>query len=241
MKNIYFIIGFIFSYNLFGQDTIYLDSQWKSTEVYDSAYYFKIIAHNIDDTNRVSEKLYDKTGQILKELNFSNYRKKISDGRQLFWYGNGQIQKVLNYSNGELNGELLIYWNNGIIKRKENYEKNKLLNGDCFDSSGLKIDFFEYEKLAKFPGGHSEMINFLINEIKYPQLARKNKTQGTVYIKFLIKKDGSISDIKILRSVSDELNFEALRVVSKMPKWEPAYQDNVPVETWFVLPIKFKL
>ena len=97
------------------------------------------------------------------------------------------------------------------------------------------------ETMPEFPGGEQAMYKFIINHIEYPVVSRENGIQGKVYIRFVIEKDGSITDVKTARGVSSELDKEAIRVIKMMPKWKPATQSGKPVRVTFTLPINFKL
>ncbi len=95
--------------------------------------------------------------------------------------------------------------------------------------------------MPKFPGGTAGLMKYLARSIKYPTIAQKNKEQGRVIIKMVVGKDGSLSDIKVLRSVSPSLDAEAIRVVGNMPKWEPGQQRGQAVAVEYTLPIVFRL
>lgn len=93
----------------------------------------------------------------------------------------------------------------------------------------------------EFPGGMEALIKYLSENIKYPEQAKKNKIQGKVYISFVVEKDGSVADAKVLRGIGGGCDEEALRVVNAMPKWTPGKQRNTPVRVQFNLPVAFKL
>jgi TonB family protein len=93
----------------------------------------------------------------------------------------------------------------------------------------------------EFPGGEEALYKYLAENIKYPVMAKNNKVEGRVYITFVIEKDGTVSDAKVLRSVNEELDAEALRVINAMPKWKPGTQRGVPVRVQYNIPITFKL
>jgi protein TonB len=92
-----------------------------------------------------------------------------------------------------------------------------------------------------FPGGEEEMQRFIKSNIKYPEMSIQMGDQGKVYVRFVVEKDGSISNVSIARSVTTELDKEATRVVKQMPKWSPGKQRGRPVRTNVVIPIVFKL
>lgn len=101
--------------------------------------------------------------------------------------------------------------------------------------------FVVIDEDASFPGGEKARIKFISENLKYPIDARKKNIEGTVYIAFVIEKDGSISNAKILRDIGGGLGEEALRVVKMMPKWIPGKNKGEPVQVKFSMPVKFVL
>lgn len=97
------------------------------------------------------------------------------------------------------------------------------------------------EEMPEFPGGVAELMKFLQANVKYPDDAKKAGKAGRVIVKFVIDKDGSISDATILRSVYPSIDAEALRVVNAMPKWNPGKVKGEPVKVKFTLPLSFSL
>ena len=97
------------------------------------------------------------------------------------------------------------------------------------------------EVMPQFPGGQIAMLQYLMKNIKYPEQAMKEGIQGRVAVRFIVEKDGSISDVKPVLSVHPLLNKEAVRVVESMPKWTPGKHNGKPVRVRFNLPVMFKL
>lgn len=97
------------------------------------------------------------------------------------------------------------------------------------------------ETAPAFPGGDGARMKFLQDNIKYPQMARESGIQGTVYVTFVVERNGSVTDVKILRGIGGGCDEEAVRVVQNMPKWEPGKQRGKPVRVQFNMPIKFTL
>jgi TonB family protein len=97
------------------------------------------------------------------------------------------------------------------------------------------------EKLPSYTGGDDARIKFLVANIKYPEEALKKGTTGTVYVTFVVRADGSITNVKVLRGIGSGCDEEAVRVVSMMPKWNPGEQKGKKVDVQFNLPIKFAL
>lgn len=97
------------------------------------------------------------------------------------------------------------------------------------------------ENQPQFPGGSEAMMKFLRNTIKYPEAAAKAGIKGRVIAQFIIAKDGTVTDPKIMRSVSPELDEEALRVIRAMPKWTPGTQNGKAVAVRYTIPITFSM
>lgn len=101
------------------------------------------------------------------------------------------------------------------------------------------LDFAEVN--PEFPGGEEAMGLFIKENFEYPQIAVEMGEQGTVYVEFVVNKDGSIVSEKVVKGVSPSIDKEALRVVKKMPKWKPGEQAGKPVTVRYTIPIKAKL
>ena len=97
------------------------------------------------------------------------------------------------------------------------------------------------EEMPSFPGGQGALMAFLSSNIKYPVVAQENGVQGRVTVGFVVEKDGSISDVKVMRSVDPSLDREAQRVVKAMPKWKPGKQNGSAVRVKYTVPVVFRL
>jgi protein TonB len=97
------------------------------------------------------------------------------------------------------------------------------------------------EQMPSFPGGPSALMQYLSNNVKYPVVAQENGVQGRVVVSFVVERDGSITDVKVVRSVDPSLDREASRVVQSMPKWIPGKQNGSPVRVKYNVPVSFKL
>ncbi|MGY3212138.1 energy transducer TonB [Mucilaginibacter sp. HD30] len=107
------------------------------------------------------------------------------------------------------------------------------------DTSANRI-YLAFDKAPEFPGGTGAFVSFLEKTIRYPIKARTRGKDGKVLVTFVIEKDGSITNGKILRSVDDDIDAEVLRVVNLSPKWNPGTVNGVPVRSQFTYPINFK-
>ena len=97
------------------------------------------------------------------------------------------------------------------------------------------------EEMPEFPGGHTALMQFLVDNIKYPADAVKDSIQGRVIVQFVVGKDGTVGDAKILRGVAPSLDKESLRVIGAMPKWKPGKQNGEVVNVKYTLPVKFSM
>ena len=103
-----------------------------------------------------------------------------------------------------------------------------------------KIVFIIADTLPEFPGGDTERIKFLTDNIKYPQSAKEQGTTIKVYVTFIVEADGSVSNVNILRGIGDGFDEEAIRV-TKLMKWKPAKCCGIPVRMQFNMPVTFSL
>ena len=101
--------------------------------------------------------------------------------------------------------------------------------------------FIIVEEMPEFPGGEGELQKYLASSVRYPVIAQENGIQGRVYIQFVIKPRGEVTNVTILRGVDPSLDREAVRVVEAMPKWKPGKQRNRPVRVSYTVPINFVL
>lgn len=101
--------------------------------------------------------------------------------------------------------------------------------------------FTVVENEPEFPGGMEALYKYLAQNIKYPQLARENNITGKVYVTFVVEKDGSIANPKVLRDIGGGCGAEAIRVVKAMPRWNPGKQRGKAVRVQFNLPVNFNL
>jgi len=97
------------------------------------------------------------------------------------------------------------------------------------------------EQMPSYPGGMGALMQYLSSHIKYPVIAEENGIQGRVICTFVVERDGSITDVKIAKSVDPSLDKEAMRVVSSMPKWIPGKQNGSAVRVKYTLPVTFRL
>ena len=111
-----------------------------------------------------------------------------------------------------------------------------------YDEERVDDIVFDYvDKMPEFKGGDAALMRFLANEIRYPTVPQEMNISGKVYVRFVIDKEGYVTDVTLVRGVDQYLDKEAIRVVSSMPRWNPGLNRNVPVKVAFTIPIKFVL
>lgn len=97
------------------------------------------------------------------------------------------------------------------------------------------------DEIPSFPGGQNALMTFLAQNMVYPVKAQENGVQGRVIVSFVVETDGSITAVKVARSVDPYLDREAMRVVKAMPKWTPGKKDGKPVRVKYTIPVVFRL
>ena len=97
------------------------------------------------------------------------------------------------------------------------------------------------EQMPSFPGGNGALLEYLASHVKYPVVAQENGVQGRVIVSFVVERDGSITDVRVVRSVDPSLDREAARVVSSMPRWTPGKQNGSAVRVKYTVPVTFRL
>ena len=137
------------------------------------------------------------------------------------------------YGDEAKNGVLIITTKKAGSAVTSSNGKNKADNGD-------KV-FVEVDQMPVFPGGHEAMFKFIAEQMKYPVEAQENGFQGRVICNFVVKKDGSIDNIQVVRGVAPSLDAEAVRVISEMPKWTPGMNKGEKVNVQFTMPLVFRL
>jgi len=96
-------------------------------------------------------------------------------------------------------------------------------------------------RMPEYPGGDAALLRFLGDELIYPEIARSIGDEGTVYVSFVVNKEGLVSDVQVVRGISPSLDKEAIRVVKRMPAWEPGIYQGLPADFKYTLPVKFSL
>jgi TonB family protein len=186
------------------------------------------------------------TGKKTSEDIYSNGK---LNGRQKR-FKNDSLKSELDYKMGKIEGELILYGENGIIKKRIRYQDGELTEAHLYDEQGNELKytpshsdsaFTKYTYVEQMPAPRYDMNEFLIQNIVYPPYARRKRIEGRVVVKFLVDEQGNIGSVHVVQGVSSDLDEEAQRVVSLFPKWRPGMQYGDYVKVWFTIPINFKL
>lgn len=200
-------------------------------------------------------------GILINTCNDSTGKALITDGNGYFMGYTPTIDKkfVANvtssiyysvfgdaYDEGNIkNGKRDDVWKNryatGMLQYTETYKDGKLISGESVDKEGKHYQYTSLEKSAEFPGGIQAFYKYLGLTIRYPADARVNNIQGRVYATFVVQKDGSLTDIKILKSPSNDLSDETVRVLKLSPLWTPGQQRGIAVRQQYTVPVNYAL
>lgn len=108
------------------------------------------------------------------------------------------------------------------------------------ESNSKQEAFVKVDKMPEFPGGQVALVKHLSKNIKYPASSKKNNIKGKVVVSFIIDKIGKVTNVKVVKSLNEECDREAVRVISAMPNWIPGEKDGQKVDVLFSLPINFE-
>ena len=126
--------------------------------------------------------------------------------------------------------------------KPETESKAVVASQSSSDAQGDNTVYTTVEKMPEFPGGQQAMNRYLSEDLRYPVIAQENGIQGRAICQYVVNKDGSISDVKIVRSAGDpSLDKEAIRLIKAMPKWNPGKQNGKPVRVQCTTQVKFSL
>jgi TonB family protein len=125
----------------------------------------------------------------------------------------------------------------GTVTTKDSVRTMTMTSGNTGEDNALAVA----EDMPSFPGGPKAMFDYISKNMEYPANAKMSKIQGRVFISFIVRSDGSISDAKVIRSADPLLDKEGLRIINGMPKWTPGHQNGKAVNVRYVIPITFKL
>lgn len=233
---ILFFLFLIFCLSANAQDTIYLDKKGKEVASPDLANSYRILVYEgLPKGIEVYETTFYKSGKQKSTRYFSNYKKRIRDGKQITWKEEGYKHIEAIYQNGKLHREFFTYWPNGQMKRKDIYKKGKLKEGAVWDEEGKEANYYPFLVKAQFPGGQKALNEFLKENINL-----KFQKDDRIVTRFVVDASGRIKDIEIIEGKFVDQKLEVFRVLDLMPLWSPGKIDGELSDFRYTLPISFK-
>ncbi len=225
--------------------------QGLSVERYDNGNLYKQ-GRYVDDKMQGLWQFYEYSDGTLRE-----YGEFVAGERTGTWTTIDSSEALLSqyeYENGQLHGPFKVYRPAGTLYKEGVYQEGeirleKLVGEDVASTTAVsKPEVFPYMKGCENSDKEEQkscsdlkMLTSIYKNIRYPALAREEGIEGTALIRFVVKKDGSMEDVEVMRGLCDEIKAECLRVMDLMPAWSPGMQGGEAVNVLFTLPIKFKL
>lgn len=228
------------------QDTTWFNKYWEKT-IKDSAFYFRPLVRQSSDGHYLIKDYYISTGKLQEEGQYSDKDGTMQDGGTKFYYDNGVLESEGNaingvsngvwkiyyknsgkirstrfFKNGFFKGKLISYYPNGVVERKEIWKRGRLNEAHCYTRTGKDTIYFEDFSLPRFPGGDTAYEGYMLKHMTYPDLCKKNKIHGRVYVHTFFDSTGKIYKAIVSTKVHPLLDAEALRLVLGIPNWRPA-------------------
>ena len=221
-----------------------LDANMNQT-VLDSSKYI-LWLHAIDSAGWQWD-YYRTWGPLVKSTRFADHDGTILNGRFCLYNSVGDLDSTGIYDHGKKNGSffklktfskdsIVVIWQKDYIQDSLAKSVDLMLDTE----KNMKLDTAD-EKESGYPGGKLQWLHFLVKNIHYPERAQTKEIQGQVRIIFRIDKAGQVSDSYIQKSVEYSIDQESLRLINLSGKWDPATKNAVPVDSYKIQPIAFKL
>lgn len=154
---------------------------------------------------------------------------------------NRKLGEIPSYPRMEITKERTSNDRKGTTSKKSQKGHTTLIQSavDTDSIENSKI-FGGIEEMPSFPGGMAALMKYIKDNLRYPEICREGAAMGRVNVVFIVNEDGSLSDVKVIRSIIPELDKEAIRVVKSMPKWNPAKQNGKAVKMKYVVSVNFR-
>ncbi|MEI6408877.1 MAG: energy transducer TonB [Bacteroidota bacterium] len=231
----------LLAFQAIGQRKVYYKNRSEPVRSTDEYLFYDEIRDITPDSSYVKE--YGKLGNLQEEGAFAGYGTKTEKplgAHRKYYKDGGALKATIQYTDGK-ETEIRSYYPSGKLKRIQTYDGEGKPKGECFEEDGSPRAFTPFEQIPQFPGGENALMTYISENIAYPKKAFKKNIQGIVYASFVVNKNGTISDIAIVKGLKYGCNEEVVRMLSSMPVWEPGKADDVPLKVKFTLPVKFKI
>lgn len=211
---------------------------------------------------------YLSNNQLKLHGHFSDEKLEVEHGHFLTYFESGKIATDRVFIDGKIQGKALRYYENGLVADNERYQQDKLEDTSRYyheNGQIASIEVYEMDSLksfelfhedgtkdtittdvnrpAEFPGGKQALYRFLGENLVYPKRAIKEEIEGRCSLRFIIDTEGNVAEVKVREGVAGcrECDAEAIRVVQLMPRWTPGISHNRVVNSYYNMPITFKL
>lgn len=238
------------SFSIHAQDTLLFDVAFIPVKSIKDAAYMKVIKCVPDNPIKCSETMFLlENNRVIFNRRYSDYPNKICQGRCSQWNTEGALISEKIYENGLKQGPDKSFYPSGQLRRLINWSHDTLVNATLYYEDGSvkpirfkeDVESLDIQVEPSFPGGLKEMYKFLAQTVSYPEDMKEEGISGTVELSFIISKDGSVTDVEVLKSPAVSASNELIRVFKKMPRWRPAIVNEHPVRVRYTMPFKFAL
>lgn len=236
-----FVLAILFANSVNAQSKLYYNEFLATTSKEDSIKYYGTLEYINSGHIIMKQSIFYLNNQPYRVFHYGDSARKMLQGKQIYFNEHGGLEKETNYVNGKLDGTFKTFWPNGQLRREDQYVNGEFKDGKCYGLHGKDTTYIVYKKIASFPGGTQALSAFLNRTLKYPNEERRNDITGIVQVSFIVNVDGSISNITLLKRVSEGIDKEALRIVTAMPNWTPTEIEGEKVRRNYILPIAFRL
>lgn len=238
------------------KDTLYLDENGNDLASKENATYFSVSWTDPANAHRKITTIFYKSGKLYEEffqidnptLDFKKpphwfYKDKVTGhmwfmhGLRRTWYENGQLRREVEFQNGNIGGKILTYWDNGQVKRTNRDSLGNAIPAKCFDRTGKEVPVYKFATTGKFDDGKTTVYDYLAKHIVYPKEALEKSIEGSVEVVMNIEPDGTVGNVRTIKSVNPLLEAELKQVLKSMPKWSSGSYDGDPVS--YIYPVKY--
>jgi len=232
MKPFFLSVFFVLTTLLGAQsiDVKWFDSEWNAVPTKSGAAYYRVSTTD-STTQHYIVTDYFASGKVYRTASYISLVPEIRDGNFVWYYTNGRIEKEVLYE-----GNKVVKYK--VLSKKGVQELSVLMNFQGKNGEELS-EPMRVDKEPSFVGGKKALATFERKNLNYPPITATQPIEGYVLVYFIVKEDGSLTELKIAKSLQVDVDIESLKYVSKMPKWNPALVGEVPVSVPFVLPIYF--
>lgn len=211
-------------------DVKWFDENWNPVPSKSGASYYRMSAKDPATEHYVVTDYYS-TGKVYRTGTYIELVPEIRDGKFTWYFPNGRVQKEAVYEGNKVVSHAVY---------KKNGEKELSVMIKIVSKTGEEIiEPVKVDKQPSFVGGKKALKVFERKNLKYPPVTATEPIEGYVYVLFIVKTDGTLTNLQIARTLHPDLDNESLRYVSSMPPWNPALVGETPVEVPFILPIYF--